>query len=31
LPDFLDLTQKLWNSLKPTWNDTGERDAALQT
>jgi NitT/TauT family transport system ATP-binding protein len=31
LPDFIDLTQKLWNSLKPTWNDAGEREAVPQT
>jgi NitT/TauT family transport system ATP-binding protein len=27
LPQFIDLTQSLWDSLKPTWDDAKENEA----
>ena len=31
LPEFIALTQRLWNSLKPTWHDAKEREVAPQS
>jgi NitT/TauT family transport system ATP-binding protein len=30
LPDFINLTQELWDSLKPQWHDAGTNAARLQ-
>jgi NitT/TauT family transport system ATP-binding protein len=30
LPNFISLTQELWDSLKPQWHDGGSNDARLQ-